>query len=75
MDHFDVVDWADFSGDVNDVVVLKAAHHMGNGVGLANVGEELIAQALAFGCARNQARDINEFNNRRNDFLRFCDRG
>lgn len=33
--------------DVHDVVVLEAAHDLADRVGLADVGEELVTEALA----------------------------
>ena len=39
---------------MDDVVVDKAAHDMHNGVHLADIGEELISQALALAGAAHQ---------------------
>ena len=47
-------------GYVDHVVVIKAAHHMGNRVGFADVGEEFIAQALTLGGTCNQACNIHK---------------
>ena len=58
---------------MDDVVVIKAAHHLGDGVGFADVGEELVAQAFAFGCARDESGDIDKFHRRRQHPLRFND--
>ena len=52
----DVGDRVDPALDVDDVVVLEAAHHVGDGVDLADVGQELVAEALALGGAAHQAR-------------------
>jgi hypothetical protein len=49
---------------VDDVVVLEAAHHVGDGVGLADVGQELVAQALALAGAGDQAGDVDELHGR-----------
>ncbi len=46
---------------VDHVVVLEAAHHVHDGVHLADVAEELVAQALAPAGALHQAGDIHEF--------------
>lgn len=46
--------------DVGDVVVVKAANHVDDGVDFADVGEELVAEALAFGCAFDEAGNVNE---------------
>jgi hypothetical protein len=48
LDHFDVVHRADLAGHVDHVVVFEAAHHIDDGVGFADVRQELVAQALAF---------------------------
>src|SRR5262249_15198230 len=46
--------------DMGDVGVLEAAQHMGDGIDLADVGEELVAQAFAVGSTLHQARDVDE---------------
>ena len=50
----------DRARDVGHVGILEAAQHMGDGVDLADVPEELVAQALALGGALHQAGDIDE---------------
>ena len=45
---------------MDDVVVVKAAHHVYDRVAFADVRQELVAQALALGRALHQSRDINE---------------
>ena len=47
---------------MDDVVVDKAAHDMHNGVHLADIGEELISQALALAGAAHQPGDVHKFN-------------
>ena len=47
LDHLDVGDRIDLAGDMDHVVVFKAAHHVDDGVGLADVRQKLVAQALA----------------------------
>jgi hypothetical protein len=42
VDHFDVGDGIDAAGHVHHVVVLEAAHHMGDGVGLADMARNLL---------------------------------
>ena len=42
--------------DVDDVRVLEAAHDVDDGVDLADVGQKLVAQPLALGGARDEAR-------------------
>ena len=51
--------------DVGDVGILEAAQHVGDGVALADVGEELVAEALALAGAAHQAGDIDEGDPRR----------
>ena len=53
-------DRIDLAGDVHDVGVLEAAHDMRDRVGLADVREELVAEALALRRARDEARDVDE---------------
>ena len=62
-------------GDVDDVVVGEAAHDVDDGVGFADVGEELVAQAFALGGTGHQAGDVDEFDDGRDDALRFDDFG
>ena len=67
-------DRVDLAGDVDDVLVVEAAHDVDDRVGLADVGEELVAQALALGRAGHQAGDVDELDDRRDDALRLDDR-
>ena len=46
---------------LDDLLVLEAAHHMGDGVGLPDIGEELVAQPLALGGPGDEAGDVHEF--------------
>ena len=50
-----VADGVDGAVDVGDVVVVEAAEHVDDGVGLADVAQELIAQALALRGPLHQA--------------------
>ena len=45
-DDGNVVEWTDLARDVNDIVILETPHHVCNGVGFTNVGQELVAQAF-----------------------------
>jgi hypothetical protein len=54
---------------VSDIAVLETAHHMRDGVNLADVGEKLIAETLPFRCAAHQAGDIDECEPRRHDLF------
>src|SRR5258707_7383395 len=54
---------------MGDVAVLEAAQYMRDGVDLADMGEELVAEALALGGAADEAGDVDEGKPRRNDRL------
>ena len=56
VDGLDIGNRIDLAVDVDDVVVLEAAHHMGDGVHLADMGQELVAQALAAWTRRRPGR-------------------
>ncbi len=73
VDRLDVVDRADRTGHVRNVVVLETAHDVGDRMGLTDVGEELVAEAFAFGCAGDESGDIDEFHGCRNRLLRADD--
>ena len=45
---------------VGDIAVLEAANHMDDGIGGADVAQELVAQTLALACALDQTGDVNE---------------
>ena len=55
---------ANLAADMDDLAVIKAAHHMDDGIHLANMGKELVAQALALGGPLHQPRDIHELDDR-----------
>jgi hypothetical protein len=65
----------DVARDVHHVRILEAAHDVGDGVGLADVGEELVAQSLPLGGALHQPGDIDELHHRRHHLLRLGDLG
>src|SRR5690606_41176919 len=73
VDDLDVGHGIDAAGHVDDVLVFETAHDVDDGVGLADVGEELVAQALALGRARHQAGDVDELDHGGHDALRFHD--
>ncbi len=72
LDGLDVGDRIDLALDMGDVAVLEAAHHMHDGVDLADGGEELVAEPLAFRGAAHQAGDVDEGDAGRNDLLRLA---
>ena len=45
---------------MDDVVVVEAAHDMDDGVALADVAEELVAEAGTLACALDEAGDVHE---------------
>ena len=45
---------------MDDVVVVKAAHHMHDGVALADVAQELVAQAGTLAGTLHQTGDVHE---------------
>ena len=58
--------------DMGDVVILEAAQHMHDGVDLADVGEELVAEPFALRGAAHETGDVDEIDAGRDDFLRAC---
>ena len=55
---------------MDDVLILKAADHVDNGVTLADVREELVSEALALAGALDEAGNVDEFDDCGRDFLR-----
>ena len=74
VDHLDVGDRIDLARDVDHVRVVEAAHDVHDGVGLADVRQELVAEPLALGGAGDQAGDVDELDRRRDELLRLLDR-
>ncbi len=72
-DDFDVGDRIDLAGHVHHVGIVETAHHVHDGIGLADVGEELVAQAFALGRARDQTGDVDELDDGRLHALRLHD--
>ncbi len=60
LDCFGVGDRIDAALDMGDVVILEAAKHIGDCVDLADVGQKLVAEPLAFRGAAHEAGDIHE---------------
>ena len=60
LDGLDVAARVDRAFDVDDVFVLEAADDLHDGVGLADVGEELVAEALALRRAAHESGDVHE---------------
>ena len=55
---------------MDDIGVVKTADHVDNGVHFTDVGQELVAQALAFGCAFYKSCNVHELDNGRSGFFR-----
>lgn len=68
----DNITHVDGSVDVSNVVVVEAAEDMQYGVGLADVGQELIAQAFSLGSALDQAGDVDDLDRGRNHGARLA---
>ena len=60
LDHFGVGDGIDLVGDMLDVVILEAAQDVDDGVDLADVAEELVAEPFALGRAFDEPGDVDE---------------
>ena len=60
VDDVDVVDGVDAAGDVDDLGVVEAADYVADGVGGADVAEELIAETFTFACSFDEAGDVDE---------------
>ena len=50
---------------MNNVVVFKATHHIDGGIGFSDMRQKFIAQTFARARTRNQARDIDKFDDGR----------
>ena len=59
----------------HNVGVLKVAHDLTDGIGLAYVCQELVAQTLALVSALHQTCDVDELDRRRHDATRVNDVG
>ena len=73
VDRLDVGDRVHPVADVDDIAILEAAHHVADRVHLSDVGQELVAQALAARRAGHQARDVHELHRGRDHLLRLDD--
>ena len=68
VDGLDIPQGVDAALHVHNVFVFEAAHHVDDGVHLADVGKEFVAQALAFAGPLDQAGNVHEFDDRRRGF-------
>ena len=60
VDDVDVVQRVDAAGDVDDFGVVEAADDVADGVGGADVAEELVAETFALAGAFDEAGDVDE---------------
>ena len=58
---------------MDNIAIAKDANDLADRVALADVGQEFISKTGAFGCALDDAGDINEGNRGRDDFFRAKD--
>jgi hypothetical protein len=72
-DGVDVRDGIDAVLDVNDVGVVEASRDLHDRVDLADVGQKLVAQALALVSTPHEPRDVDEVYRRREDPVRVDD--
>ena len=56
---------------MDDIFVVEAAHHMDDGGGLADIGEELVAEPFSLTGAFDQPGDIDELDCGVDDFFGF----
>ena len=75
VDHGDIVQRGYLAGYVDHVFIVEAAHHVSDGVGFTDVGQEFVAQPFAFGGASDQAGNVHEFHGGGHDPLRADDGG
>jgi hypothetical protein len=75
LDHLDVRDQVDLAGDVDHVLVVEAADDVDDRVGLADVGQELVAGPSPW-THRRPGRSVgaDELDDRRDDPLGLDDR-
>ena len=66
----DVIDRPAAAGGPLDILILEAAHDVNEGIDIADVGEELVAQPLPAGSAFGQAGDVHEAHLGGDDLLR-----
>ena len=72
-DDLDIGNGIDLAGDMHHIGIVKAAHHVDDGIGLADVGEKLVAQSFASGRARHQPGNVDELDDGWLDALRLDD--
>lgn len=58
---------------MDDIVVIKAAEDVEDGVSLADIGEELVAETFALAGTFNEAGDVHDFDRGRDDTFRVAE--
>ena len=69
VDDFDVFDGVHVTGNVNHIFVVEATDDVRNGIALADVREELVAEAFAFARAGDETGDVHKFHRSGHDAL------
>ena len=70
LNRVNVGNWIDLATDMDHVVIFEASNNLQDRVDLANMTQELIPQSLPFASSLNDARDVDQLEDRRHDFLR-----
>ena len=70
VDDLDVADGIDRTEFVNDVVVLEAADDLNDGIDIADVAEELVAESCTFAGPFDETRDIDKLDGAELNLLR-----
>jgi hypothetical protein len=69
VNHLDIAPGVDPSGYVVNIIIFKNTHDLADHVGLTDIREELVAEALPTGCPLYETGDIDELNDGGNDVL------
>ena len=75
LDNVHVLVRIDAALNMNDVGVLEVANNLADSIGVADVCQELVAQALALICALDQASDVHKLNGSWHDTARIDNLG
>ena len=54
---------------MDDIVIIKATHHMHDGIRLPNIPEKLVSEAFSLGCPFHKSRNIHKLDYRRGNLL------
>ena len=73
LDGLDVAGGVHATINMHDVGVVEVADDLADGVGLADVGQKLVAQAFTLRCTGNQAGNVDELDRGGHDLLRVID--